>query len=267
MASLEFGFHGHSHKASTTDADVKLSREKEGRCGDCGNQTHDVKSVNKGFFFKETQKSPLNNQYVANGVCLICHGEKLKALSPTVSEKDEEQLLPPAVASAKYTIPDFDWSSLTRVYRDASLIILHSAVASDAVLTGVKLQLLDVLTTNELEVCIFEQQQRAAKTILGTEVFMRLIHSVSLPVNATAMSVQEIRLTTALNVHKGHFIGIQNRSGGMNLALDDSPGNNHFIWKFEKPLSCVGSEVCVTERLKERKVGFVPIYGESGVKL
>lgn len=59
------------HKASSTDADIALQREREGRCGTCGTHTH---QVNRKLLQFRAKKIPLTVAgQVQNGRCLACH--------------------------------------------------------------------------------------------------------------------------------------------------------------------------------------------------
>mmetsp|Transcript_41696 Transcript_41696/g.61236 ORF Transcript_41696/g.61236 Transcript_41696/m.61236 type:complete len:297 (-) Transcript_41696:545-1435(-) len=68
----------------TTDADVRARREKEGRCADCGAQTHEVKRL--GFRGKRREKIPLDVEgEVRRGRCLRCHPIRIDAVAMPVA--------------------------------------------------------------------------------------------------------------------------------------------------------------------------------------
>ena len=67
--------------APKTDANVRLKREKEGRCPVCGAKTHEVKKVG----FKKV-KEPLTIPYeVHRGRCLRCEYRRYAQLAAAVS--------------------------------------------------------------------------------------------------------------------------------------------------------------------------------------
>ena len=82
--NLSVGYEKHEHKAASTDADVKLFREKKGQCGECGNILFSFTGVFKG------NKVPVNNDFANNGVCLRCHPTKLSGGSTDVGSKSIE---------------------------------------------------------------------------------------------------------------------------------------------------------------------------------
>ena len=63
-------YHAHDHVGTKTE-DLRIQREKEGRCGDCGRRTHEVKHALLGGVVK---KIPLQIPgKVDDGSCLRCN--------------------------------------------------------------------------------------------------------------------------------------------------------------------------------------------------
>ena len=59
-----------TYEPPTNDTDLKLDREKHGRCANCGMQTHEERH---GLFFVGTALVPLTNDTVLRGRCLVCN--------------------------------------------------------------------------------------------------------------------------------------------------------------------------------------------------
>jgi hypothetical protein len=285
LASVELGYHGHDHKASSTDADVKLAREKEGRCGECGNHTHELKKSG-GFLKSSIAKIPLTNQFGMNGVCLICRSSisdkshkglpvtdasENKFAGESQPKKDVHQFKSSILIPAGQYIADdakYYWEKLfdtKRIYRDASLIILDNGVVELSTLYAIDLMFLEAPTVSEVQICLFRpvSSDIRSRSIEAAFSGMTLISKISVPVDVSHRSIQRINLSqNQIEVAAGCYVGIQVEHGGLNLAMDDvSDSIDSWIWKYEAPfLQGIGGVVDLNGRRRKRTVGFMPIF-------
>ena len=69
------------------DTNLKLDREKHGRCANCGLQTHEVK---RGLFFIGTVLEPITNDIILRGRCLVCNPVNSTGVSKAGVEDADE---------------------------------------------------------------------------------------------------------------------------------------------------------------------------------
>jgi len=291
LASVELGYHGHNHKAPKTDADVKLAREKEGRCGECGNHTHELKK--SGGWKSSIVKIPLTNQFAMNGVCLICRSSisdkshkglpvvdasESKCAGESQPKKDVHQYKSSILIPAGHYIADdakYYWDKLfgtKRIYRDASLIILDNCVVEFSTLYAIDLMFLEAPAVAEVQLCLFRpvSSDVRSRSIEAAFSSMTLISKISVPVDVSYRSIQRINLSqNQIEVVAGCYVGIQVELGGLNLALDDeSDSIDSWVWKYDAPfLQGVGGVVNLNGRRRKRTVGFMPIFKNDWMRM
>ena len=88
LSCFETGNHVHDH-AGTKIEDLKIEREKEGRCGECGRKTHEISTK---YMFR-SKKVALNKPgEVDDGCCLICYPPQSELTSSSSSASSDNGL-------------------------------------------------------------------------------------------------------------------------------------------------------------------------------
>jgi hypothetical protein len=79
-------------KSKRNEYELKIDREKHGRCATCGIQTH--KELHEGIFVVRTILVPITNDTVLRGRCLECNplnstgGRKLREVNSSIEDAD-----------------------------------------------------------------------------------------------------------------------------------------------------------------------------------
>jgi hypothetical protein len=90
-----------TYAAPANEYELKIDREKHGRCANCGLQTHEVK---QGLFFIGTILEPITNDIVLKGRCLVCNPVNSVGVSKAEVEDADEAV--PIENNVNITISD-----------------------------------------------------------------------------------------------------------------------------------------------------------------